>query len=48
MFLFSKTVFLLDLIKEKPLSRRFSYLAELALRDVLLESELEADTDEPE
>ena len=50
-FLISKTVFfelVLDLIKEKPLSRRFTYLAELALKVVVLPSELEADTDEPE
>ena len=38
----------LDLIKEKPLSRRFTYLEELALKDVVLQSKLEADTDEPE
>ena len=39
---------MLDLIKEKPLSRRFTYLDELALKVVVLQSELEADTDEPE
>ena len=38
---------MLDLIKEKPLSRRFTYLEELALKVVVLQSELEADTDEP-
>lgn len=38
----------LDLIKEKPLSRRFTYLEELALKVVVLQSKLEADTDEPE
>ena len=38
----------LDLIQEKPLSRRFAYLEELALKVVVLQSELEADTDEPE
>lgn len=50
-FLISKTIFfklVLDLIKEKPLSRRFTYLEELALKVVVLPSELEADTDEPE
>ena len=50
-FLFSKSVFfklVLDLIKEKPLSRRFAYLEELALKVVVLQSKLEADTDEPE
>ena len=49
-YLFSKTVFfklVLDLIKEKPLSR-FAYLEELALKAVVLQSELEADSDEPE
>ena len=39
---------MLDLIKEKPLSRRFTYLEELALKVVVLQSKLEADTDEPE
>ena len=39
---------MLDLIKEKPLSRRFTYLDELALKVVVLRSKLEADTDEPE
>ena len=38
---------MLDLIKEKPLSRRFTYLEELALKVVVLQSKLEADTDEP-
>lgn len=38
---------MLDLIKEKPLSRRFAYLEELALKVVVLQSKLEADTDEP-
>lgn len=49
-FLFSKCFFklVLDLIKEKPLSRRFTYLEELALKVVVLQSKLEADTDEPE
>ena len=49
-FLISKTVFfklVLDLIKKKPLSRRFAYLEELALKEVVLHSKLEADTDEP-
>ena len=48
-FLISKTVFfklVLDLIKKKP-SRRFAYLEELALKEVVLHSKLEADTDEP-
>ena len=39
---------MLDLIKEKPSSRRFTYLDELALKVVVLQSKLEADTDEPE
>ena len=38
---------MLDLIKKKPLSRRFAYLEELALKEVVLHSKLEADTDEP-
>ena len=38
---------MLDLIKEKPLSRRFTYLEELGLKEVVLHSKLEADTDEP-
>ena len=37
----------LGLIKKKPLSRRFTYLEELALKVEVLPSELEADTDEP-
>ena len=49
-FLFSKTVFffklVLGLIKKKPLSL-FTYLEELALKEVVLQSKLEADTDEP-
>ena len=39
---------MLDLIKEKPLSRRFAYLEELALKDVVLHFKLETDPDEPE
>ena len=49
-FVFSKTVFfklVLGLIKKKPLSRRFTYLEELALKVEVLPSELEAGTDEP-
>ena len=50
-FVFSKTVFffklVLGLIKKKPLSRRFTYLEELALKVEVLPSELEAETDEP-
>ena len=37
---------MLGLIKKKPLSL-FTYLEELALKEVVLQSKLEADTDEP-
>ena len=37
---------MLGLIKKKPLSL-FAYLEELAWKDVVLPSKLEADTDEP-
>jgi len=49
-FLFTKTFFklVLDLIKEKPLCQRFAYLEELALKEVVLHSKREFDTDEPE